>query len=118
MLFYMLTLTLLQHYSLDLFLPLRQVNNLTWNFHCFVMLQVPVVCPFQTPATYTIGIFDENGDEVGLTAPKPAIAANASNSVVDVFETKLVTGNSYSAELTIQHPNVPGEAFITFIGIG
>lgn len=72
------------------------------------------MCAYQEPATYTIGIFDENGDEILLTDARLANTA----VVVDVIETALVRGNSYSAELTIQHNNVPGEAFITFIGIG
>lgn len=82
------------------------------------MLQAPVVCTFQTPAIYTVGLFDENGDEISLTEAKPATTSTSSSLVMDVIEAQLVRGRSYSAELTIQHPQVPGEAFITFIGIG
>ncbi len=61
-----------------------------------------------------MGIFDSNGEEVVLTTAKPA----NSSVIVERIDTVLERGESYSAELTIQHQNVPGEAFITFIGIG
>lgn len=73
------------------------------------------MCAYQEPATYTIGIFDESGDEIILTDDRPANTP----LIMDMLETALLEkGSSYSAELTIQHLNVPGEAFITFIGIG
>lgn len=72
------------------------------------------MCVYQGPATYTIGIFDQSGDEITSTDDRTV----NSSIVVDVIETRLMRGSSYSAELTIQHLNVPGEAFITFIGIG
>lgn len=72
------------------------------------------MCTYQVPATYRVGIFDENGDELISTSAR---TANTS-LIVDVIEARLERGRSYSAELTIQHQNVPGEAFITFIGIG
>lgn len=72
------------------------------------------MCTFQEPAIYTIGIFGEQGDEIILTRPMPA---NMS-IVVEIIEAGLERGNLYSVELTIQHHQVPGEAFITFIGIG
>ena len=77
-------------------------------------MQAPEVCTFQDPATYTVGIFDARGDEILVT---DARTINTS-VVVEVIEARLERGNSYSAELTIQHHNVPGEVFITFIGIG
>lgn len=77
-----------------------------------------MVCPFQTPATYTVGIFDENGDEISLSEVRPTTANTSSSLLMDVIEAPLIRGTSYSVELSIQHPHVPGEAFITFIGIG
>lgn len=71
------------------------------------------MCTFQDPAIYTIGIYGKQGDEIILTRPKPA---NMS-IVVEIIETELEKGHFYSAELTIQQHQVPGEAFITFIGI-
>ena len=77
------------------------------------------MCAFQTPAIYTLGIFNEDGDEIHLTAPKPAVPSIANSSVVlEVITAALMSGRAYSAELTVQHPHVPGEVFITFIGIG
>jgi hypothetical protein len=77
-------------------------------------MQAPEVCTYQDPATYSIGVFDANGDEILVTDARSV--ANASE-VMEVIEARLVRGNSYSVELTIQHHDVPGEAFITFIGI-
>lgn len=79
-----------------------------------MVMQAPEVCSFQDPATYTVGIFDAHGDEIFVT---DARTVNAS-VVMEVIEARLERGNSYSAELTIQHHNVPGEVVISFIGIG
>ena len=51
------------------------------------------------------------------TELRPAVGSNSTSLVTDIIEARLVKGSSYSAELTIQHQHVPGEAFITFIGI-
>lgn len=72
------------------------------------------MCAFQEPATYTVGIFDAVGDEVVLTKARPA----NSSFIVQRIDAMLESGQSYSAELTIQHQQVPGEAYITFLGIG
>ncbi len=61
-----------------------------------------------------MGIFDALGEEVVLTQSKPA----NSSLVLERIESVLENGESYSAELTIEHRHVPGEVFITFIGIG
>lgn len=72
------------------------------------------MCEYQEPATYTIGIFDERGDEILQTEARPA----NTSVVMDLIEARLESGSFYSAELTISHQHVPGEAFVTFIGIG
>lgn len=72
------------------------------------------MCTYQDPAIYTIGIYDDSGDEVILTKEK---LANTS-IVVEMIEIRLERGQSYSAELTIRHQHALGEAFITFLGIG
>lgn len=72
------------------------------------------MCTYQDPAIYTIGIYDDSGDEVILTKEK---LVNTS-IVVEMIEIRLERGQSYSAELTIRHQHVLGEAFITYLGIG
>lgn len=72
------------------------------------------MCSFQEPALYTVGIFDSAGELITSTGPKSVSAA----FIMDTVDLELEVGQSYSAELTIQHSQVPGEAFVTFLGIG
>ena len=63
---------------------------------------------------YSLDIFDETGELVTSTG----IHSIRNSTVVYALEVALEKGHTYSAKLTIQHQHVPGEAFITFLGIG
>lgn len=72
------------------------------------------MCTYQVPATYTIGVFDEEGNNIVLTKPQSVNMSLVTKNI----EIHLDREHSYSVELTVQHPHVIGEAFVTFIGLG
>ncbi len=75
------------------------------------MLQVPVVCSFQPPADYILVIVDKNGHEVNSNGWKPAYSSTG--MIIEIFVSGIHRNNTYTAELTFSHGQVPWEVTLT-----